>query len=133
MATPLRQTLFVALGGAMGTLFRHALNMWTFAPAFPVGTVIENVTGALLLGVVTGWLATRKDAPDWLRSGVGVGFCGGYTTMSTFAADTFVVSVYQAPAMAGAYVGVSLVFGLALAWFGIAAGKSMADRHGRST
>ena len=123
----LKNSLFVAAGGALGTLFRHLINVTTFIPAWPVGTIIENLTGALLLGLVAGWLATRKTAPDWVRAGIGVGFCGGYTTMSTFAADSFVVHVHQAPAWAAGYVAVSLVFGLLFAWAGLAAGREYGE------
>lgn len=130
---PMKATLYNALlvgaGGALGTLFRQMINIWTFVPAWPVGTIVENLSGALLLGVVSGFIATRADAPDWLRTGVATGFCGGYTTMSTLASDTFVVAVYQAPAWAVGYVGVSLVFGLVLAWLGIRAGRRLGRRR----
>ncbi len=133
MSAPLRNSLFVALGGALGTLLRHAINLWTFTPVFPVGTLLENITGALLLGIVTGWLTTHQNAPDWVRSGVGVGFCGGYTTMSTFAADSFVVSVHQTPVLATGYVTASLVAGFLLAWVGIGVGQFLGRQSGRST
>ncbi len=89
----------------------------------PVGTVLENISGALLLGLTVGFIAKHKDAPSWLRLGVGTGFCGGYTTTSTFAADTFVVTVHQAPLWAAAYVATSLTFGLLFAVVGIAVGE----------
>lgn len=124
----IRDSLFVAAGGAVGTLFRHLINLVTFIPGWPVGTVVENLTGAFLLGITAGWLATRKSAPGWVRKGIGVGFCGGYTTMSTFAADSFVVHIHQAPGWAAGYVAVSLVFGLLLAAGGLEVGR----RIGRS-
>ncbi len=127
--TSLRHSLFVALGGAAGTLIRHLLNIWTFTPAFPVGTVIENITGAFLLGIVTGWLSTIKNSPEWVQKGVGVGFCGGYTTTSTFAADTFILTMYQTPAWAAFYVTLSLAMGLFTAWSGIGLGKALGERR----
>ena len=133
MNEDLQNTLFVALGGALGTMFRHLLNVWTFMPTFPVGTVIENLTGAFALGVTTGFIAALNSAPKWLRAGVGVGFCGGYTTMSTFAADSFVVTVYQSPLMAAGYVAVSLVFGLLLAWVGLGVGRQLGERSRRAS
>ena len=132
MYDALRNSIFVALGGAAGTLLRHALNLWTFTPTFPVGTAIENITGAFLLGIITGLLTTMQRSSDWLRAGVGVGFCGGYTTMSTFAADTFVLGIHQTPLIAGGYVAVSLVGGLLLAWLGIAVGRHLGRRRRRT-
>lgn len=125
MNDTLRHTLWVAAGGALGTLVRHLVNVWTFTPAFPVGTVVENITGAFLLGLTTGVIARRERTPPWLEKGIGVGFCGGYTTTSTFAADTFVVAVHQAPALAAVYVASSLVFGLLAAWIGLGAGRRL--------
>ncbi len=125
MPDALRNTLFVAAGGALGTLFRHLLNVATFSPAFPVGTVIENITGAFLLGLVTGAIAGIKQAPAWLKQGVAVGFCGGYTTTSTFAADSFVLVLHDTPGLAGLYVAVSLIFGLLAAWTGLGAGRAL--------
>ncbi len=133
MPDAIRNTLFVAAGGALGTLFRHLINLATFTEAFPIGTAIENITGAFLLGMATGAIARMKQAPPWLKQGVGVGFCGGYTTTSTFAADTFVLTLQDAPALAAVYVAISLVFGLLTAWGGLSVGRSMVGRSGRST
>lgn len=127
------KTLFVAAGGALGTLFRHLINVWTFTPAFPVGTVIENITGAFLLGVATGAIARLKRSPAWLKQGIGVGFCGGYTTTSTFAADTFVLTLHDAPALAALYVALSLVFGLLTAWLGLGTGRALVGDDGGPT
>lgn len=127
MQSFLRDTLLVAIGGALGTLLRHLINVVAFIPGWPVGTVFENLTGAFLLGVAAGWLSTHKSSPDWVRKGIGVGFCGGYTTMSTFAADSFVVYLYQAPGWAAGYVAVSLVFGLLFAWIGLGVGKTWGE------
>ena len=122
-----QNSILVALGGALGALFRHLINLWTFAPAIPAGTVLENISGALLLGMTVGYLAKRKEAPSWLRVGVGTGFCGGYTTTSTFAADTFLVTIHQAPLWAGVYVATSLIFGLLFAVVGISVGERLAN------
>ena len=127
--TALRHSFFVAFGGAVGTLFRHLLNVWTFTPVFPIGTVIENITGAFLLGIVTGWLSTIKTSSEWVRKGIGVGFCGGYTTTSTFAADSFIVTVQQTPAWAALYVALSLTLGLFTAWSGLGLGKTLGERQ----
>ncbi len=131
MNSALKNTIYVALGGAIGTLFRHGINVLTFSEQFPLGTVIENLTGALALGLVTGFITTLNRAPDWLRTGVGVGFCGGYTTMSTFAADTFLLGVHSAPGLTLLYVGSSLVGGLLMAAGGIGLGKMAGDARGK--
>ncbi len=127
MLKVLRNTFFVGLGGALGTLLRHALNVLSFTPNFPLGTLIENVSGALLLGITSGFLASYSRAPDWVRTGIGVGFCGGYTTTSTFAADTFLVTLHTSPIIALIYAAASLTLGLFFAWGGLAVGKILAS------
>lgn len=125
MLDSLRNSLFVAIGGGLGALLRHLINLWTAGSTFPVGTVIENVSGALLLGMVVGYLATARKNPQWLRAGVGAGFCGGYTTTSTFAADSFLLAVRNEPIWAAVYVVVSLLLGFFAALAGMAAGESV--------
>jgi CrcB protein len=89
--------LYVALGSAAGGVARWSVGNWVqrltggLPPAvFPVGTLVVNATGSFVLGLLASWLA-RPGAGGhteimWLL--VGVGFCGGYTTFSTFSLDT---------------------------------------------
>jgi fluoride exporter len=84
----------VAVAGGLGAVARFALDGWVRAQTalssvapFPLGTVVINVTGSFVLGVVTG-LALAHAVPDELRLVVGTGFCGGYTTFSTASLET---------------------------------------------
>ena len=82
--------LALSLAGAVGAACRLLLDgavAERYGRGFPYGTVLVNVTGSLLLGVVTG-LVLFRGAPDELRSVVGTGFCGGYTTFSTASVET---------------------------------------------
>jgi CrcB protein len=82
--------LLVAAGGALGAVLRYLLDgavRRRFGPRFPWGTLLVNVTGSALLGVLTGW-ALGGGAPDALRLLAGVGLCGALTTFSTFGYDT---------------------------------------------
>jgi CrcB protein len=77
--------LWVALAGGLGAGARLVVDgavRGRWATAFPIGTLLINIGGSLLLGVVVG-LALFHGAPDSLRLVVGTGFCGGYTTFST--------------------------------------------------
>jgi CrcB protein len=81
--------VLLALAGALGAVSRFVVDgvareRWGGAP---YGTLVVNVSGSLLLGVVTG-LVLFQGAPDTLRTLVGVGFCGGYTTFSTASIET---------------------------------------------
>lgn len=89
--------LYVALGSAAGGVARWSLGNWAqrlaggAPPAvFPVGTLIVNATGSFVLGLLAILIARPGDAAraDVARLLLGVGFCGGYTTFSTFSLDT---------------------------------------------
>ena len=88
--------LWVALAGSAGALARFGLDgglRRRWPTTFPWATLVVNVTGSLLLGLVTGLVLFRGE-PDALRTVVGTGFCGGYTTFSTASFET--VRLFQA-------------------------------------
>lgn len=74
----------VAVGGMLGALARYLLAQWR-TPGFPYAILIANVIGSFGLGVLLGGVS---DATFLL---LGVGFCGAFTTFSTFALDTLVL------------------------------------------
>ncbi len=81
----------VMLGGAIGAGARHltgraALALW--GPGFPWGTLIVNLVGGMLMGLLAGWLAARASGDEALRYLLGVGVLGGYTTFSAFSLET---------------------------------------------
>ena len=116
----MRTLLLMMLAGALGTGARYGLTLWIQNGAgarlgFPLGTLIVNVTGCLLLSFVTA-LALQRMAPD-VRLIVGTGFCGAFTTFSTFELEADAL-LRRAPNLAFWYVGGNLVLGLAAIWAG---------------
>ncbi|MCA9201416.1 MAG: fluoride efflux transporter CrcB [Planctomycetales bacterium] len=85
-----RELLCVAMGGAAGALSRYAISVlamrWLGA-AFPYGTLLVNVAGCFLLGLI-GQYALERTPPAWLYSGLTAGFLGALTTFSTFSYET---------------------------------------------
>ncbi|CAM3929660.1 fluoride efflux transporter FluC [Alkalicoccus chagannorensis] len=122
-----KQCLAVAAGGALGTLLRYGINLLLLPTGMPVGTVMENTAGSFLLGLLTGWLLTRS-VPSWVKAGAGAGFCGGFTTMSTLASDTILLSAESAAAPL-LYVTVSLFGGLCAAAAGMLTGWKLSSRE----
>ncbi|MFZ4452855.1 fluoride efflux transporter FluC [Salibacterium aidingense] len=123
----MKNVIAVGIGGAAGTYLRYIIN--TQLPAdFPVGTMIENITGSLLLGLLSGWFAV-KTPRDWVKAGLGAGLCGGYTTFSTFAADTVDLYTGQMIAPAVWYMFVTLFLGIIFAMIGFAAGQKAGGEH----
>lgn len=82
--------VLVAMAGALGAPSRYALEWWvrTRRPTItPLGTLVVNVTGSLALGAVVG-LALAHGLDPRVRTVVGTGFLGAYTTFSTYAYET---------------------------------------------
>ena len=82
--------LFVALGGAFGSVARYLVAMAarTLWPGFPWGVLIVNVVGSFAMGLLIAYATGRPGFSDTLRIGIGVGILGGFTTFSAFSIDT---------------------------------------------
>ncbi|MEZ5186915.1 MAG: fluoride efflux transporter CrcB [Candidatus Nanopelagicales bacterium] len=106
----------VMLGAAFGAPSRWLLDRFVASrhdSVFPWGTFTINVLGSLLLGVVLG----AETAHEWVAL-IGTGFCGGFTTFSTFGFETVRLIEDGADAVALLNVGASLVAGLLAAFVG---------------
>lgn len=122
-----KNIIAVAVGGAIGTLLRYFMNLWTLPTGYPIGTVIENISGSLLLGILTAWLIARP-SPAWVKAGLGVGFCGGFTTMSTLASDTLLLSASD-PLAPLIYLTASIFGGLFAALIGFVLTSILLERR----
>lgn len=116
-------TIFwIASGSALGGVCRYLVSLALNSPGgFPWGTLGVNVIGALAIGALFGWLAhgTVENAVA-VRAFAVVGFCGGFTTFSTFSNETFRMLESGQFGMMALYVGSSLLAGLAAVWLGYA-------------
>ena len=83
--------LFIALGGAVGTLFRYAVSKMGdsfFGGVFPAGIMIVNLSGAFIIGFLWG-LFEESNIPSFFRAPIFIGVLGGYTTFSSYALESF--------------------------------------------
>ncbi|SHH38702.1 fluoride efflux transporter CrcB [Geodermatophilus nigrescens] len=115
--------LLAALGGAIGALARWGVAAALPSPAggWPWATLLVNLTGCLLIGVLAGVLATRDPEPAWARPFLAVGVLGGYTTYSAFAVEVVALTDAGALATAGGYVLTSVVGGVLAVAAGVTA------------
>ncbi len=116
----MRTVLAAGLGGFFGSVCRYLLSLLPLNNnhGFPMATLIINILGAMLLGVIVG-LAQRFTHihSDWFTF-LQVGFCGGFTTFSTFALET--TSLFGSGKMwtGIAYISLSILLGVAAVFIG---------------
>lgn len=120
----------VALGGALGALARVAVGT-ALAPdpgGWPWGTMVANLTGALLLGLVLGVLRDAVAVAGWARPLVATGIIGGYTTFSTLSVEALQLLTGGHAAAAAGYVLISALAGLVAMWAGLTVARARRRR-----
>ncbi|OPG17426.1 fluoride efflux transporter CrcB [Ferroacidibacillus organovorans] len=111
----------VAIGGMFGACTRFFITNQInarFKKSFPVATFLINITGAFLLGYVYAAARPNNLVDYWLRSAIGIGFIGAYTTFSTWMFESATLRDRRAVKTMVAYLLASLVVGLFGAWVG---------------
>jgi fluoride exporter len=125
----------IAAGGVVGAEVRYGLGLAIphHAGTFPWATLIINLSGSVLIGVLMAVLASRPSPPRLARPFLGVGILGGFTTLSTYAVDLRELFGHGRPAAAAAYLTVTVVGGLVAVGLGLrAAARLRPDRAAAS-
>jgi CrcB protein len=115
--------VWVALGGAVGSAARYGVNVLSgrmLGTAFPWHTLIVNVAGSFVMGVLVGLMAARWNVGTDARAFLTTGILGGFTTFSAFALDFALLVERRAPVLAGSYVAASVILSLAAIMAGLA-------------
>lgn len=122
----MKAAVLIFIGGGLGSVVRYLLNRWVTALHqinFPLGTLAVNIVACFILGLIIG-LADHKQylSPD-TRMFWAVGFCGGFSTFSTFSAET--LALFQQPAVAAGFIYIvsSVALCLGATILGITIGK----------
>jgi CrcB protein len=118
--------LAVAVGGAVGASARYLVDRLIERGSdsvFPWSTFVVNLSGCLLIGVLTAALVDRHHLPAWLRVGLVMGVVGGYTTFSTFAQEAVDLADAKQAALLIAYVVGSVVLGMLGVVVGVRLGR----------
>jgi len=115
----------VALGGAVGAWLRWRISLaWPVAPdRFPTTTLLINLSGAFVLGLVVARLLERRPARPVAHSFWGTGVLGAFTTFSALTVEVVVLVDAGQVWRAGVYLAVSLVLGVAVAATGLTLGR----------
>lgn len=126
MEETLKAALFssavIGSGGFVGALARYSVGGFVHRQlpmaVFPYGTLLVNLLGCLLIGLLAGLAESRQLFGPQLRQFAMIGLLGGFTTFSTFGLETVAMLRDADYLRAGANVGISVVAGLALVWLG---------------
>ena len=88
----MKQLLFVFIGGGFGSVLRFLIGKWlnNTENGIPYGTFIANILGSLLIGLILGYVAKNDAISQNQTLLLATGFCGGFTTFSTFAYENHV-------------------------------------------
>lgn len=112
--------LAVGSGAFVGAVLRWVLGIALnpIFPTLPLGTLVANLLGGLLMGLAMGVFAQFEALPVVIRLAVTTGFLGGLTTFSTFSAETVTLLIRQQYAWAGAIIGSHLLGSLLMTILG---------------
>jgi CrcB protein len=113
--------LLIFAGGGLGSVLRYLVQGWVQrlnGPSFPLGTLVVNVSGCLVIGFLAGlFFGPRPIAADY-RFAILTGLLGGYTTFSSFAWETLQLTEDRAFLYATTNIIISVAAGLAAVWLG---------------
>jgi CrcB protein len=122
----LRTILLIGFGGGLGSIFRYLTTLFVnkyYSLSFPLATFITNVLGCLIIGLLLGAFEKYQLTNPDLKFLFVTGFCGGYTTFSTFANENVNLFHTNNSAIAFAYIGLSVLTGLFSVWLGLSLTK----------
>src|SRR5690242_5033852 len=125
---------YVAAGSAVGGVARFLVASFIqqrAGPSFPVGTLIVNITGSLALGFLMRLALSTPAISAEVRTLLTTGFCGGYTTFSTFSYDTLLLVEEGQYGRGTVYVVLSVVLSLLAMWLGVIAARELVALRAR--
>jgi CrcB protein len=117
----MKQLVLIFLGGGLGSVFRYLTSLLTakyYESIFPLATFITNVLGCFMIGLLIGYLGQSPNNQN-LRLLFITGFCGGYTTFSTFASENINLLQTGQYLTLISYTIASVLVGLVAVWLGL--------------
>jgi fluoride exporter len=121
--------LIVFLGGGIGAAMRHGINLAAaraLGTAFPYGTLLINISGSFIMGLVAAYFAFKGDASQHWRLFLTTGILGGYTTFSAFSLDVALLYERGEVGLAALYVIASVAISIAGLFAGLALVRNFA-------
>lgn len=122
----IKNLLIVGLGGAGGSMLRYAVQKIFnahIAAAFPTGTLLVNISGCFLIGILWGFASRSLDWNEEIKLLLMTGFCGGFTTFSAFTLEGIGLLKESKTTLFIIYITASVVGGLLATFIGIRIAK----------
>lgn len=114
----LKNFLLVGLGGAAGSMLRYSVYLLFPVKDFPLATLLVNIIGSFIIGAVIAYSAGSETFLNNWKLFLATGICGGFTTFSAFSAENILLLQSGKYSIALLYIMLSVVTGIAAAWFG---------------
>jgi CrcB protein len=122
----IKAMLIAGLGGFMGTCLRYLTgrlcHLWELG-GFPLGTFVVNIVGSFIIGALLGLAERNNFITPTMNVLLVTGFCGGFTTFSSFADDIFLLMQQRNWTIFAIYTSLSIILGVFFVWIGRSAVK----------
>lgn len=113
----IKNVILVGLGGGLGAIMRYLISLLVKTGYFPLGTLLINIVGSLVLGIVMA-STINEPGPGPTKLFLATGICGGFTTFSAFAYETLSLLQIGKYESAFLYILLSVAISIAATWIG---------------